>query len=124
MNQQELRQRISEAREMLSQGKFPIDDEKFLAGFYEDYRALFRAYAKEFIASENEAERKALMLEMVEAFSLAHLQIMLDGKLPDDLSELVLDYDHHPDEYPGYKSREQRLVGGEYALLKQQSGRV
>ena len=61
---------------------------------------------------------------MVEVFSLAHLQIVLGEALPDDLDELVLDYDHHPDEYPGYKGREQQLVSESYAVLKRQAAQA
>ncbi|HSX33578.1 MAG TPA: hypothetical protein VLF91_04550 [Candidatus Saccharimonadales bacterium] len=120
MNDQELRQRVAKAQELLGQGRFPASNEKFLAEFYKDYRTLFRAYAKDFAASKSEAERKALMRGMVEIVSLAHLQIVLESKLPDDLRESVLDYDHHPDEYPGYETRERRLLDRDYAVLKQE----
>jgi len=119
MNARKIRKTVSKAQKMLSRGKFPVNDKKYLDDFYDSYRTLFRAYAKDFVDSKSEVERKTLMLGMVEVFSLAHLQIVLGDALPDDLDELVLDYDHHPDEYPGYKTREQQLVDESYAVLKQ-----
>lgn len=113
-----LHQKVAKAQVILTHGKFPSASKAWVEQFYDDYRSLFRAYAAKFISSTDESERRALMIEMVSVFSLVHLQIDLDKSLPDDLRELVIDYDHHPDEYPGYKYREDKIINKAYALLK------
>ncbi|GEM_PF-1415379 len=116
------RQALEQANEMLRLDSLPTFDENFLNRLYDSYRTIFRVYASKFASSSTEVVRNALMLEMVDAFSLVHLQIKLGTiSLPADLGELMEDYDHAPDEYPGYEQRKDKLIQKSYLILKEAS---